>query len=169
MNADATMIDKTFRLNWDRKLGASWMNLDNLAALLYGSTSTTEDLLTVAELPPGAPPAEAGAAESYDHWSILELMGHRKLGGRVREAELGGIPFLRIDVYGGEPLIATQYYGRAAVYCLTPTTEEVARAAGRHFNGPVQSWEMPTSATAQLAEHDDEGFDRHYTDEEGSS
>jgi hypothetical protein len=31
-------------------------------------------------------------------WCILELMGHRKMGGYVREQEVAGAGFLRIDV-----------------------------------------------------------------------
>lgn len=42
-------------------------------------------------------------AESYEGWAILELMGHRRLGGRVSQVEQYGVPMLRIDVPGAKP------------------------------------------------------------------
>ena len=70
------------------------------------------------------------AEEDFDGWAFLELMGHRRLGGRVRTVVLGGAPTIRIDLPDeddGEAL-ATQYYSPAALYCLTPATEETVRA-----------------------------------------
>ena len=32
-------------------------------------------------------------------WMIVELLGHRKLGGHVKEETLAGAGFLRIDIY----------------------------------------------------------------------
>jgi hypothetical protein len=67
--------------------------------------------------------------EKFESWAILELMGHRRLGGYVRQVELAGAPFLRIDVpQKGSEAFTSQLYSPAAVYCLTPTTEEIARA-----------------------------------------
>lgn len=83
--------------------------------------------------------------EIFEGWVVLELMGHRRLAGRMREQQIGGASFLRLDVEdeAGTPL-ATQYYSPSAVYCITPTTEEIARAfASRGFDGPVTRWELP--------------------------
>jgi hypothetical protein len=79
----------------------------------------------------------------FKEWCILELMGHRRLGGLVSEAEVGGIPFLRIDIPSDPPV--TQFYGKAAVYAMTPTTEEIARAVSQHFHGPVSRYELPAA------------------------
>ena len=81
--------------------------------------------------------------DGFSEWAILELMGHRRLGGIVSQAEVGGIPFLRIDVYRSDATIFTQFYGKAAVYCLTPTTEEVAKAVARTGQEPLARWEFP--------------------------
>lgn len=70
--------------------------------------------------------------EQFESWAVLEIMGHRRLGGHVRAVTLAGANFLRIDAFdaaGAEPY-ATQYYPPSAVYCLTPTTEAVARHVG---------------------------------------
>ena len=76
------------------------------------------------------------ASETFDDWAVLELMGHRRLGGRVREVTLAGGAFLRIDVPGNETPPFTQFYPPGSVYCLTPTTEESPR---RSPSGPVTS------------------------------
>jgi len=83
-------------------------------------------------------------------WAILELMGHRKLAGFVTD-EMG---LVRIDVYTEDPEvrmrakpIATQWYGRAAIYCITASTVglcvEVARS---HQPAPVGRWELPETS-----------------------
>lgn len=81
----------------------------------------------------------------YAEWSILELMGHRRLAGFVREVELAGADVLRIDIPGPDGgIVATQYYPPASMYGLTPTTEEIARAVARQNQPqPVQRWELP--------------------------
>lgn len=99
------------------------------------------------------------AESKFEGWAILELMGHRRLGGFVSEATLAGGAFLRIDVpaeaEGTKP--ATQFYSPSSVYCLTPTTEETARAVAKLAQpAPVQRWELRqlperTSATADNA------------------
>ena len=38
--------------------------------------------------------------KAFEGWAILELMGHRRLGGLVTEQEIAGAAFLRIDVPG---------------------------------------------------------------------
>lgn len=86
------------------------------------------------------------ATSAFEGWAILELMGHRRLGGYVQEATIAGGTFLRIDVpaeqEGTKP--ATQFYSPSSVYCLTPTTEETARALAKLAQpAPVQRWELP--------------------------
>jgi hypothetical protein len=83
----------------------------------------------------------------YKGWAILELMGHRRLAGFVSEEAMFGTALLRIDIpkagaTNGE-LAATQYYGGSSIYCLTPTTEGVARRISEMDQpAPVQPWEI---------------------------
>lgn len=85
--------------------------------------------------------------ETFEGWAFLELMGHRKLAGYLREASIGGGSFIRIDVPAEtcmEGNVATQFYAPAAVYAITPTTEEMARRyALRCKPAPVEEWELP--------------------------
>lgn len=96
---------------------------------------------------------------TFEGWAILELMGHRRLAGYVQEVELAGAGVIRVDVPGedGRPA-ATQFYAPSALYCLTPTTEEMAKAvADRNRPRPVERWELP--AAEPPSEHEEEPFD----------
>ena len=76
-------------------------------------------------------------------WSILELMGHRRLGGRVQEATIAGAGVIRIDVPNEEGGETTQFYAPGALFSLTPTTEAVARAVARtNQPAPVSRFEL---------------------------
>lgn len=91
---------------------------------------------------------------AFEGWAVLELMGHRRIGGRVREQEIAGTKMLRVDIPGDGPEdYATQFYGGSAIYCLTPTTEEMARAAAKASRPePVTRWELPKPAEKSRAE-----------------
>lgn len=86
----------------------------------------------------------------FDQWCILELMGHRRLAGKVTDAVIGGGAFLRIDIPSKNGDFTTQYYSPGAVYCITPTTEELARAVAEHNEpAPVYRWELPQLKEAE--------------------
>lgn len=94
----------------------------------------------------------------FEAWAVLELMGHRRLGGFVREVQLAGAGFLRIDVPGdveGETH-STQFYPPSSVYCLTPVTEEAAKVVARSSRPqPVSVWELPQPRRAGEDERED--------------
>lgn len=100
--------------------------------------------------------------QPYEGWAILELLGHRRLGGFVREATIFGAAMIRIDVPGtdespGIGATATQYYSAAALYSLTPTTEAMARIVARgNQPQPVARWELPPASAARPARVADE-------------
>jgi hypothetical protein len=76
--------------------------------------------------------------DPFEGWAILELMGHRRIAGYIREAELAGGSFLRIDVLGADGTLgASQFYAPGAVYCITPTNEETVRELGMRWEPPV--------------------------------
>ena len=82
-------------------------------------------------------------SDAFQGWAIVELMGHRRLAGHVTEQEVAGHGFLRLDVHDAEGTVATQFYSPSAVYCLTPTTEEIARGlAARLRPAPVHAYEL---------------------------
>jgi hypothetical protein len=117
-------------------------------------------------------------------WAILELMGHRKLAGFVTDDN----GLVRIDVYTEDPEslpgsttmapitpppIATQWYGRAAIYCITASTKEMClRVAAANQPAPVGRWELPERVASPGPEPDDADVeperddDTAYTDQE---
>lgn len=112
----------------------------------------------------------------YEGWAIVELMGHRRLIGKVSEATIAGTAMLRIDVLTSEGE-TTQFYGAGSIYCLTPTDEQTARrAASLSKVAPITVWELPaprpaaaTSADALERELDEEAaYERmeRYRDED---
>ena len=58
-------------------------------------------------------------------WAIVELMGHARTAGTIRESDLGGL--LRVDVPVGDGY-RTEYYGERAIYSVKIVSEEIARA-----------------------------------------
>lgn len=74
-------------------------------------------------------------------WALVELMGHQKIAGLVSEVEMGGAKLLRVDVpdtpeqppqgwRDASPAIPayTRFVGGAAIYAITPMSEEACRA-----------------------------------------
>lgn len=95
--------------------------------------------------------------ETFDSWAVLEVMGHRRLAGKVTEQLIAGMPFLRIDVPMDGDQMTTQFYAPSSVYCLTPTTEEIARAvARRNQPEPVFRWELPSPQAHRQVNDPDE-------------
>lgn len=109
--------------------------------------------------------------KSYEGWSILELLGHRRIAGFVQQVDMFGAAMCRIDIPGPDGKVAaTQIYSGSAIYCLTPTTEEVAHAVAlRNQPQPVQRWEMlpPVQESAESGRHPHDDHD--YEDEEDAN
>lgn len=86
----------------------------------------------------------ADETDAFDQWAIVEMLGHRRVAGRVREVQIAGAGFLRLDMPATEghgP--QTQYIAPGSVYALHPTTEAIAAvAAARYRPEPVSRWEL---------------------------
>ena len=109
--------------------------------------------------------------EPFAQWAIIELMGHRRLGGLVTEVERFGTKMARVDIppseEGGQTI--TQFYGGSSIYALTITDEETARAVARaRQQQPVEPWSARRmleiedrvdgcAAELELEETDDDG------------
>ncbi len=95
---------------------------------------------------------EQVSAFEFEGWAILELMGHRKMGGYVR---LNG-PLIRIDAHDESKPVMTQWYGTHALYCLTPTTEAIAKrlTQSAYSPAPVTAYELQLPAPQHTIEAD---------------
>lgn len=98
-----------------------------------------------ADMPPQILTTPDHTPEPWAEWVILELMGHRRLAGRLTEVQIAGTHFLRLDVYNGDAPTPelTQFYRPAAVYAITPVTEDAARRVGApEADLPVARYEL---------------------------
>lgn len=90
------------------------------------------------------------AAPEYE-WAIVEIMGHRKHAGRVREEERFGAKMLRVDVPtitvtppadgDGQPVSTvekwtTHWYGGTSIFSFTLTDEELVMRINRPYYSP---------------------------------
>jgi hypothetical protein len=84
------------------------------------------------------------ADATFAHWCIVELLGHRRLAGHVREVQLAGAGFLRLDIPATDGHAAqTQLVAPGSVYALHPVDEATARAVAAHSRPePVHRWEL---------------------------
>lgn len=118
---------------------------------------------------PESPPV-AERAEPFDEHCIVELLGHRRLAGRVREVTLAGAGMLRLDIPATEGHGAqTQYIAPSSLYRLHPTTEAIATAAAVRFRPePVFRWELEPRRTVEDHGMTNADFaDDDFADEEG--
>jgi hypothetical protein len=92
--------------------------------------------------------------EKFDSWGIAEVMGHKKFAGRITEQTIAGAALVRVDV----PSVTTRrgdtvpeyskLFGVASIYCITPTSEEVARTLATAFANNLDSQPLPYHVAA---------------------
>lgn len=114
-----------------------------------------------ADTPCPAADPETESVETFPGWAIVELMGHRRRAGWVSEESRFGTALLRIDIPDGDAPLSeasqgTQYYGGAAIYAVTPCTEEAAR----HLAGSSQR--LPPAHRVALPYTADHDFEEEY-------
>lgn len=100
-------------------------------------------------------------SELPEGYAVVEIMGHKRMAGYIREVEIAGSPFLRVDVNtASSGDLVTQYYSPQSIYCITPATEETVKQLA-HMNepAPVNQWELP-----HLTSDDDEQEELPYDD-----
>lgn len=93
-------------------------------------------------------------------WCVVEMNGHRRTGAYVTEQEIAGAGFLRLEIPatpGHGPV--TLHVNPKSIYCLTPTTQEIAtKAAQLGRPDPVSRWELASISPPPTTDHpsDDE-------------
>jgi hypothetical protein len=72
--------------------------------------------------------------ETDKQWAIVEIFGHSRYAGTVSEHQIGGCSFVRVDVpeIDGQPAF-TKLFGNAAIYSITPVSEQIARLVAKQF------------------------------------
>lgn len=73
--------------------------------------------------------------KTFEQWGIVELFGHNKIAGMISEQSIGGCSFVRVDVPAiGDNQGYTKVYGNGAIYAMTFTDEETAKAAAKMYS-----------------------------------
>ncbi len=97
----------------------------------------------------------------FEEWAILELMGHRRLAGKVTDAVIGGGAFIRIDIPTKDGKLVTQFYSPGSVYCISPCSEEIATQVAHNSQpAPVSRWEL----TPLIEQRNTEPYDGNEND-----
>lgn len=75
-------------------------------------------------------------------WAVVEIFGHRRHAGRIREEERFGAKMLRIDVPTVKDGIATEwsthFYGGSSIFSLTLTDEASVLRANKSYESPAR-------------------------------
>jgi hypothetical protein len=100
--------------------------------------------------------------DGFDQHCVVEMLGHRRTAGRVREIQIAGVGFLRLDIPATECHNAqTQYVSPSSIYALHPVDEQTATSVAAHCRpDPVHRWELaaPTRVDAWTTDpYDQEG------------
>lgn len=75
-------------------------------------------------------------------WAAVEIFGHTRHAGRIREIEQFGLKMMRIDVpVDGDPIgkgWQTRFYGGASIFSITLCTQEAALKANKPYVSPYR-------------------------------
>ncbi len=73
--------------------------------------------------------------ETIEQFAVVEMMGHRKIAGRIMQSELAPGALIRVDVFGATGEIErTEHVGSSAIYDITICSEQTAKAAAIAHN-----------------------------------
>lgn len=78
-------------------------------------------------------------------YAIVEMMGHRKMIGRISEIEKFGAKFMALEPVLNGALLPPVLIGGPSIYAVTPCD-----AAAALRNQPKRDWELPESLRATL-------------------
>jgi hypothetical protein len=78
-------------------------------------------------------------------WALVEMMGHQKMVGLVRETKLAGAGFLQVDSLDENGKLAfSRYLSPGAIYAINPISKELAEALAKtHQPVPVHEFDVP--------------------------
>lgn len=99
--------------------------------------------------------------KTFDDWAVVEIMGHVRLAGRVREETVFGQALIRVDIPAVDEHPAfTRYFHPQALYSLCPCDEGTAlTVAKRERHPPIKTWELPRGVAAIAPRRLDAGPD----------
>lgn len=105
--------------------------------------------------------------QPFQAWAVVELFGHQKIAGQVSEESIAGASFLRVDVPQlGENPPYTRFFGAAAIYGISPCSEQIARAAAIQYNQrPVVIYHQSVITALPSPDYDEDDEDDNLSPE----
>ena len=97
----------------------------------------------------------------FEEWAKLELFGRQVLAGRVSEQTIAGVGWIRVDVPAVDKMPGyTRFFQPAAVYAITPATEEIVRKLAEVYRTePISRYELPAPRAPTLKEDEPSQLD----------
>lgn len=91
---------------------------------------------------------------AYEAWALVEVMGHRRLAGKVTEVNLFGSKMMRVEIPEVDGIPAhEQILSGSAIFAFTPVGVEAARAlAATIKHMPFDPWLLAPSQRPLLTD-----------------
>lgn len=90
---------------------------------------------------------ETPVADPTHEYAIVEIMGHRKLVGRISEVERYGVKFLRVEpMFAGSVMGVETFVQPGSIFCLTP----IEHATAVRY-APTERYNLPDVIAAASA------------------
>ncbi len=83
-------------------------------------------------------------------WAVVELLGHRRLIGKIYPVAFAGGTLLAIEVIDASTPF-TSYINVSAIYALTPVTEEAAKDMAGESHYPITPHLLEAQPTPSYA------------------
>jgi hypothetical protein len=87
-------------------------------------------------------------------WAIVELMGHRRIAGRISEVHRYGVALCQVDEPRDDGSFRSSLYGGSSLYGIHIVSEHEAREAAKHASPRPFSWILDRAALPAAARDD---------------
>lgn len=82
--------------------------------------------------------------EKFETPALIELFGHTRMAGTVKEQTIGSSTFIRVDVpeTSGQGKF-TRFLNPSAIYAINPITEEMMQHLAEDIKvAPISAWDI---------------------------
>lgn len=134
-------VEKARAADWPEPCRAGWLRFEEQAREAVETEAEDEQM----------------RAEGWE-WAIVEIFGHRRHAGRVREEERFGTKMLRIDVPNKADAAqfgwSTHYYGGSSIFSFSLTDRATVMRINKPYDSPARVTYRPREEPRE--EYDDE-------------